>query len=97
MEDAVAAKMLVQGFLSGLQICFFLVFIVVTVIDMRRTNKDWKSTENWIKNIESQMKFEGQMVDMIVKQDARLDKIEEHLGIKEEENKDEQVNSTQEV
>lgn len=89
MEDAVAAKMLVQGFLSGLQICFFLVFIVVTVIDMRRTNKDWKSTENWIKNIESQMKFEGQIVDMIVKQDARLDKIEEHLGIKEEEKEDE--------
>lgn len=89
MEDAVAAKMLVQGFLSGLQICFFLVFIVVTVIDMRRTKKDWKSTENWIKNMESQMKFEGQIVDMIVKQDARLDKIEEHLGIKEEENKDE--------
>lgn len=89
MEDAVAAKMLVQGFLSGLQICFFLVFIVVTVIDMRRTNKDWKSTENWIKNIESQMKFEGQMVDMIIKQDARLDKIEEHLGIKEEEKEDE--------
>lgn len=89
MEDAVAAKMLVQGFLSGLQICFFLVFIIVTVIDMRRTNKDWKSTENWIKNIESQMKFEGQIVDMIVKQDARLDKIEEHLGIKEEEKEDE--------
>ena len=36
MEDGVAAKMLIQGFLSGLQICFFLVFIVVTVIDMRR-------------------------------------------------------------
>lgn len=89
MEDAVVAKMLVQGFLSGLQICFFLVFIVVTVIDMRRTNKDWKSTENWIKNIESQMKFEGQIVDMIIKQDARLDKIEEHLGIKEEEKEDE--------
>lgn len=88
MEDAVAAKMLVQGFLSGLQICFFLVFIVVTVIDMRRTKKDWKSTENWIKNIENQMKFESQMVDMIVKQDNRLDRIEEHLGIKnEEENK----------
>lgn len=95
MEDAVAAKMLVQGFLSGLQICFFLVFIVVTVIDMRRTNKDWKSTENWIKHIENQMKFEAQMVDMIVKQDRRLDKIEEKLGIKEEEN--EQVNDTQEV
>ena len=95
MEDAVAAKMLVQGFLSGLQICFFLVFIIVTVIDMRRTNKDWKSTENWIKHIENQMKFEGQMVDMIVKQDHRLDKIEEKLGIKEEE--DEQVNDTQEV
>lgn len=95
MEDAVAAKMLVQGFLSGLQICFFLVFIIVTVIDMRRTNKDWKSTENWIKHIENQMKFEGQMVNMIVKQDHRLDKIEEKLGIKEEE--DEQVNDTQEV
>lgn len=95
MEDAVAAKMLVQGFLSGLQICFFLVFIIVTTIDMRRTNKDWKSTENWIKNIENQMKFEGQMVDMIIKQDHRLDKIEEKLGIKEEE--DEQVNDTQEV
>lgn len=95
MEDAVAAKMLVQGFLSGLQICFFLVFIIVTIIDMRRTNKDWKSTENWIKHIENQMKFEGQMVNMIVKQDHRLDKIEEKLGIKEEE--DEQVNDTQEV
>lgn len=95
MEDAVAAKMLVQGFLSGLQICFFLVFIVVTVIDMRRTKKDWKSTEDWIKNIENQMKFEAQMVDMIVKQDNRLDKIEEKLGIKEEEN--EQVNDTQKV
>lgn len=89
MEDAVAAKMLIQGFLSGLQICFFLVFIVVTVIDMRRTKQDWKSTENWIAQIDKQMKFESQMVDMIVKQDARLDKIEEHLSIKEEENKDE--------
>lgn len=85
MEDAVAAKMLIQGFLSGLQICFFLVFIIVTVIDMRRTKKDWKSTENWIKKLESQMKFESQMVDMIIKQDHRLDIIEEHLGIKEEE------------
>lgn len=85
MEDAVAAKMLIQGFLSGLQICFFLIFIIVTIIDMRRTKQDWKSTENWIKNIETQMKFEGQMVDMIVKQDNRLDKIEEHLGIKKEE------------
>lgn len=84
MEDAVAAKMLVQGFLSGLQICFFLVFIVVTIIDMRRTKQDWKATDKWIKNIENQMKFEKQMVDMIVKQDHRLDKIEEHLGIKEE-------------
>ena len=89
MEDAVAAKMLVQGFLSGLQICFFLVFIVVTIIDMRRTKKDWKATDKWIKNIENQMKFEGQMVDMIVKQDHRLDKIEEHLGIKKEEKCDE--------
>jgi sensor domain CHASE-containing protein len=86
MEDAVAAKMLIQGFLSGLQICFFLVFIVVTIIDMRRTKQDWKATDNWIKNIENQMKFEKQMLDMIVKQDARIDKIEEHLGIKEEEN-----------
>ena len=86
MEDAVAAKMLVQGFLSGLQICFFLVFIVVTIIDMRRTKQDWKATDKWIKNIENQMKFEKQMVD---KQDHRLDKIEEHLGIKEEEKEDE--------
>lgn len=86
MEDAVAAKMLVQGFLSGLQICLFLVFIIVTIIDMRRTKQDWKATDNWIKNIENQMKFEKQMLDMIVKQDTRIDKIEERLGIKEEEN-----------
>ena len=89
MEDGVAAKMLIQGFLSGLQICFFLVFIVVTVIDMRRTKQDWNSTKTWIDQIDKQLKFEGQMVDMIVKQDARLDKIEEHLGIKEEEKEDE--------
>ena len=89
MEDTVAAKMLIQGFLSGLQICFFLVFIVVTVIDIRRTKQDWKSTENWINQIDKQMKFESQVVDMIVKQDNRLDKIEEHLGIKEEEKEDE--------
>ena len=82
MEDAVAAKMLIQGFLSGLQICFFLVFIVITIIDLRRTRQDWKSTENWIAQIDKQLKFEGQMLDMIVKQDNRLDKIEEHLGIK---------------
>lgn len=86
MEDAVAAKMLIQGFLSGLQICFFLIFIVVTMIDIRRTKQDWKSTENWIKNIDNQMKFEKQMLDMIIKQDGRLDVIEEHLGIKKEEN-----------
>lgn len=81
--------MLIQGFLSGLQICFFLVFIVVTVIDMRRTKQDWNSTKTWIDQIDKQLKFEGQIVDMIVKQDARLDRIEEHLGIKEEEKEDE--------
>ena len=85
MADAVAAKMLIQGFISGLQICFFLVFIVITIIDLRRTRQDWKSTENWIAQIDKQLKFEGQMLDMIVKQDNRLDKIEEHLGIKKEE------------
>lgn len=52
MEDGVAAKMLIQGFLSGLQICFFLVFIVVTVIDMRRIKQDWNSTKTWIDQID---------------------------------------------
>lgn len=89
MEDAVAAKMLIQGFISGLQICFFLVFIVITIIDLRRTRQDWKSTENWIAQIDKQLKFECQMLDMIVKQDERISKIEEKLGIEKEENKDE--------
>ena len=85
MEDGVAAKMLIQGFLSGLQICFFLVFIIITIIDLKNTKKQWKQTDDWIKSIDNQMKFEKSMVDTMVNQDERLDKIEEHLGIKEEE------------
>ena len=80
------AKLIIQGFLIGIQCSLMLVFLIVTIIDLKNTRKDWKRTDDWIKSIDTQMKFEKQMIDMIVKQDNRLDKIEENLGIKEEEN-----------
>lgn len=80
------AKLIIQGFLIGIQCSLMLVFLIVTIIDLKNTRKDWKRTDDWIKSIDTQMKFEKQMIDMIVKQDNRLDKIEENLDIKEEEN-----------
>jgi len=79
------ARLVIQGFLVGLQCTLMLIFIIITIIDLKNTRKEWKSTESWIAQIDKQLKFEGQMLDMIVKQDNRLDKIEEHLGIKKEE------------
>ena len=67
-----------------------------TIIDLKNTRKEWKSTESWIDQMDTQLKFEAQMVDMIVKQDNRLSKIEEHLGIKEEK-EDEQRDSNKEM
>ena len=80
-----AAKYLINGFLIGLQCTLMLVFIIITIIDLKNTKKQWKQTDDWIKSIDNQMKFEKSMVDTMVNQDERLDKIEEHLGIKEEE------------
>ena len=80
------AKLIMQGFLIGLQCSLMLIFLIVTIIDLRNTRKEWKRTDDWIESIDMQMKFEKQMMDMIVKQDNRLDKIEENLGMKEEEN-----------
>lgn len=80
------AKLIIQGFLIGIQCSLMLVFLIVTIINLKNTRKDWKRTDDWIKSIDTQMKFEKQMIDMIVKQDNRLDKIEKNLGIKEEEN-----------
>lgn len=80
-----AAKYLINGFLIGLRCTLMLVFIIITIIDLKNTKKQWKQTDDWIKSIDNQMKFEKSMVDTMVNQDERLDKIEEHLGIKEEE------------
>lgn len=80
------AKLIIQGFLIGLQCSLMLIFLIVTIIDLRNTRKEWKRTDDWIQSIDMQMKFEKQMMDMIVRQDNRLDKIEENLGMKEEEN-----------
>ena len=80
------AKLIIQGFLIGLQCSLMLIFLIVTIIDLRNTRKEWKRTDDWIESIDMQMKFEKQMMDMIVRQDNRLDKIEENLGMKEEEN-----------
>ena len=80
------AKLIIQGFLIGLQCSLILIFLIVTIIDLKNTRKEWKRTDDWIQSIDMQMKFEKQMMDMIVKQDNRLDKIEENLGMKEEEN-----------
>lgn len=80
------AKLIIQGFLIGLQCSLMLIFLIVTIIDLKNTRKEWKRTDDWIQSIDMQMKFEKQMMDMIVKQDSRLDKIEENLGMKEEEN-----------
>ena len=80
------AKLIMQGFLIGLQCSLMLIFLIVTIIDLKNTRKEWKRTDDWIESIDMQMKFEKQMMDMIVKQDNRLDKIEENLGMKEEEN-----------
>ena len=80
------AKLIIQGFLIGLQCSLMLIFLIVTIIDLKNTRKEWKRTDDWIESIDMQMKFEKQMMDMIVKQDNRLDKIEENLGMKEEEN-----------
>ena len=90
------AKLFIQGFLIGLQCTLMLVFIIITIIDLKNTKKEWKSTESWINQIDTQLKFEAQMVDMIVKQDNRLSKIEENLGIKEEK-EDEQRDSNKEM
>ena len=80
------AKLIIQGFLIGMQCSLMLIFLIVTIIDLKNTRKEWKRTDDWIESIDMQMKFEKQMMDMIVKQDNRLDKIEENLGMKEEEN-----------
>ena len=80
------AKLIIQGFLIGMQCSLMLIFLIVTIIDLKNTRKEWKRTDDWIESIDIQMKFEKQMMDMIVKQDNRLDKIEENLGMKEEEN-----------
>ena len=80
------AKLIIQGFLIGLQCSLMLIFLIVTIIDLRNTRKEWKRTDDWIESIDTQMKFEKQMMNMIVRQDNRLDKIEENLGMKEEEN-----------
>lgn len=95
ITEAMMVKGMINCFLIGFQCTLMLVFLICTIIDLKNTRKDWKKTDDWIKSIDNQLKFEGQMVDMIVKQDHRLDNIEEKLGIKEEEN--EQVNDTQEV
>ena len=79
-------KLIIQGFLIGIQCSLMLVFLIVTIIDLKNTRKDWKRTDDWIQSIDIQMKFEKQMMNMIVRQDNRLDKIEENLGMKEEEN-----------
>ena len=80
------AKLIMQGFLIGIQCSLMLIFLIVTVIDLKNTRKEWKRTDDWIESIDMQMKFEKQMMDMIVKQNNRLDKIEENFGMKEEEN-----------
>ena len=84
-QNVEAAKYLINGFLIGLQCTMMLVFIIITIIDLKNTKKQWKQTDDWIKSIDMQMKLEKGIVDRLVEEDERLDKIEEHLGIKKEE------------
>ena len=80
-----AAKYLINGFLIGLQCTLMLVFIIITIIDLKNAKKQWKQTDDWIKSIELQHKFESTMADCINNNENRISNIEEKLGIKEEE------------
>ena len=56
-----AARLVIQGFLIGLQCTLMLIFIIITIIDLKNTRKEWKSTESWINQVDTQLKFEAQI------------------------------------
>lgn len=85
ITEAMMLKGMISCFLIGLQCTLMLVFLICTIIDIKNAKKDLKSTENWIKSIELQHKFEQVILDNLNSQDDRLDVIEEKLGIKEDE------------
>lgn len=89
------AKLIIQGFLIGLQCALMLMFIIVTIIDLKNTKKEWHTTKDWISQTENQLKFERQLIDIMTEQDSRLSKVEEKLNIKEDEN--EQTDSKQKM
>ena len=79
-----------KGFLIGVQFVILMVMVIITIIDIKNTKKEWKQTDNWIKSIDNQMKFEKCMLDNIDRKKKKVLIIENKLGIKnEEEPKDE--------
>lgn len=79
-----------KGFLIGVQFVILMVMVIITIIDIKNTKKEWKQTDNWIKSIDNQMKFEKCMLDNIDSLAKKVLIIENQLGIKnEEEPKDE--------
>lgn len=79
-----------KGFLIGVQFVILMVMVIITIIDIKNTKKEWKQTDNWIKSIDNQMKFEKCMLDNIDSLAKKVLIIENKLGIKnEEEPKDE--------
>lgn len=73
-----------KGFLIGIQFIILLIVIIVTIIDMKNTKKELRQTDNWIKSIDNQMKFEKCMLDNIDSLAKKVLIIENQLGIKDE-------------
>ena len=45
------AKLIIQGFLIGLQCSLMLIFLIVTIIDLKNTRKEWKRTRSSLSSI----------------------------------------------
>lgn len=78
-----------KGFLIGIQFIILLIVVIITIIDMKNTKKQLNQTDNWIKSIDNQMKFEQCMLDNIDSLAKKVLIIENQLGIKEEEEEEE--------
>ncbi len=74
-----------KGFLIGVQFIILLIIIIITIIDMKNTKKELRQTDNWIKSIDNQMKFEKCMLNNIDDLAKKVLIIENQLGIKDEE------------
>lgn len=90
MENTELISYAIKGFLIGTQLVLLLIMIIVVIIDMKNTKKELKQTDNWIKSIENQMKFEKCILNNIDELSKKILIIENQLDIKDkEEPKDE--------